>query len=58
MMNQRKSVAVSRASHVHHAPQIVFPQIGPVASTTVVKQSPTSAELSATRSSFSSLSQR
>ncbi len=30
MMNQRKSVAVSRASHVHHAPQIVFPQIGPV----------------------------
>ena len=58
MMNQRNSVDVSRASHVHHAPQIVFPQSGPVMSTTVVNTSPTSAALSATRSSFSSLSHR
>ena len=57
-MNQRKSVSVRRASHVHQVPQIGLPQIGPVMSTTVVNSRPTSAELSAKRSSRSSLSHR
>ena len=39
-MNQRKSVDVNRASHVHHAPQIVLPHKGPVSSTTVVNTRP------------------
>ena len=57
-MNQRKRVSVSLASQVHHVPQIGFPQIGPVVSTTVVNSSPTSADASATRSARGSRSQR
>ena len=58
MTNQRNSVSVSRASHVHHVPQIGFAPDGPVVSTTVVNTSPTSAALSARRSARSSRSQR
>ena len=49
---------VSRASQVHHVPQIGFPQMGPVVSTIVAKAVPTSADASANESSRASLRNR
>ena len=49
-MKNRKRVRVSRASQVHHVPQIGFAQIGPVVSITKENAVPTSALAAAKRS--------
>ena len=59
-MKRKKTnrVSVSRASQVHHVPQIGLAQMGPVVSMTALNTTPTSAEAAAKRSSRGSLSQR
>src|SRR5947208_6266933 len=54
---KRNRVDVSRASQVHHVPQIGFPQMGPVVSTMVANTVPTSADASANRSNRGSRSE-
>jgi len=51
-MNKKKrnSVRVSRASQVHHTPQIGRAQMGPVVSITMANAVPTSADAAANRS--------
>ena len=44
------AVSVSRASQVHHTPQVGFPQIMPSTIARPVKKTPISAEDAATRS--------
>jgi hypothetical protein len=43
-ISSRMVVVVSRASHVHHVPQVGRPQIDPAAIANAVKRTPISAE--------------
>ncbi len=52
-MTKRIETLVSRASQVHQAPHVGFPQIEPVAIVSPVKSTPTSAEAWASRSAAS-----